>query len=193
MEEIWVDIEGYEGIYQVSNLGRVKSLERSVRNNINGGERIVKERILKLWSDKGGYLLITLCDKNRVKHKERVHRLVAKAFIPNPDNLPQVNHKDECKTNNCVYNLEWCTNEYNQFYGTKQERSKKNNNTNKQIVQLTLEGELVKIWDSIREANRNGFNRSCISECCNNKRQRTHKGYKWMYYEDYIKLNEKGE
>lgn len=191
MEEIWVDIKSYEGLYQVSNLGRVRSLERMVRN---GGDtvRVVKEKILKPWSDKNGYLHVTLCDKSTNKKKFKIHRLVATMFIPNPNNLPQVNHKDEDKQNNKFDNLEWCTNRYNQEYGTKWERQKENSHK-KEVVQLSKDNEIIKIWESIREANRNGYNRTCIYECCVGT-QKIHRGYKWMYYEDYIKLNEeKGE
>lgn len=99
MVEVWKDIEGYEGLYQVSNMGRVKSL--------------IKGIILKQWTDKDGYRQVGL-----LKKTFKVHRLVAKAFIENPDDLPLVNHKDENKANNNITNLEWCTNEYNLSYGT---------------------------------------------------------------------------
>ena len=96
MEEIWRDIDGYEGLYQVSNKGRVKSLKYG------------KERILRPGWKTGGYLFVILC-KNGNQSKQRIHRLVAQAFIPNPNNKPQVNHLDENKKNNCVDNLEWAT------------------------------------------------------------------------------------
>ena len=106
MEEIWKDIEGYEGLYMVSSLGRVKSLVGRYKN-----VTILKERYKK-----NGYGSITLY-KNKKPHTYLVHRLVAQAFIPNPNNLPQVNHKDENKQNNCVENLEWCDAKYNINYG----------------------------------------------------------------------------
>ena len=109
--EIWKDIKGYEGLYQVSNLGRVKS------------ER--KNRLLKPRLQKNGYLRVNLYDKNSKRSTKSVHRLVAKAFISNPNNLEFVNHKDENKTNNVVSNLEWCTAKYNSNYGTKLERQSK--------------------------------------------------------------------
>lgn len=112
-----------------------------------------------------------------------VHRLVAECFIPNPDNLPYINHKDENKTNNNVNNLEWCTPEYNVNYGTSITRrieKQKNNVRSKPVLQYTLEGELVKEWPSIKECGRNGFNTGNVCRCCKGK-TKTHKGYKWIY------------
>lgn len=109
MNEIWKDIEGYEGKYQISNKGRIKSLERLYKN------RKCEEKILSPYKAKG-YLKIALCSEGKRK-TELMHRLVAKAFIPNLDNLPQVNHKDENRLNNCVENLEWTTNYRNMNYG----------------------------------------------------------------------------
>lgn len=104
--EDWKDIKGYEGEYQISSCGRVRSLKTN--------------RVLKLYE--GDYSRVCLC-KNGVKKTWKVHRLVADAFIPNPDNLPEINHKDENKYNNCVENLEWCSKVYNNNYGTKTERT----------------------------------------------------------------------
>lgn len=105
--EFWKDIKGYEGLYQVSNYGRVKSL---------GNEASRKEKIRKVKYDRNGYPVIIL-HKNGEKKFFLTHRLVAEAFMPNPDNLPEINHKDECKTNNFVENLEWCNRYYNVTYG----------------------------------------------------------------------------
>ena len=110
--EIWKDIEGYEGLYQVSNLGRVKSLKVS---------KIKSERIRKSYQQSSGYISIVLCKNGKVTN-HKIHRLVANAFIDNPDNLPEVNHMDEDKTNNCVDNLEWCDSSYNKNYGTRTEK-----------------------------------------------------------------------
>ena len=106
MKEEWRDIIGYEGLYQVSNLGRVKSF--LYYNGTN-------ERIIKPIQLKNGYYNISL-SKNKINKKEYIHRLVAKAFIPNPNNYPIINHKDENPSNNCVNNLEWCTQKYNMNY-----------------------------------------------------------------------------
>ena len=108
MAEVWKDVVGYEGLYQVSNLGRLKSAPRP---RTKGG-------LLKPQYDRKGYLTFGLC-KNGKSKMAKIHRLVAEAFIPNPGKLPEVNHKDEQKDNNCVENLEWCTTQYNSNYGTR--------------------------------------------------------------------------
>ncbi len=126
IKEIWKDVIGYENLYQISSLGRVKSLG-------NGGSNNSKERIMKLKLGSRGYYEVSLCKEG--KHKSfTIHRLVAQAFLDNPNNYPCVNHKNEVKTDNRVDNLEWCTQAYNNIYGTKLERFKntaKINNINK--------------------------------------------------------------
>lgn len=120
--EIWKDVENFEGLYQISNLGRVKSVERVVHVEDPKKHRTYTkhfpECIKATTLDSKGYVMVTL-KKDGKTSRYRIHRLVAKAFIPNADNLPQVNHKDENKENNCVENLEWCTNDYNNNYGTR--------------------------------------------------------------------------
>ena len=116
MIEEWRTIVGYEGQYEVSSYGRVRSLDRYDRMN-----RFWKGRILNLHTGTGGYLFVGLSSNGNEKNY-LVHRMVAQAFIPNPDNLPQVNHKDEDKSNNRVDNLEWCTSFYNNEYGTRKKR-----------------------------------------------------------------------
>ena len=151
MEEIWKDIEGYEGLYQISTMGRVKSLRRNIilRQGItNGYERVV-------------------LSTNNIPKGYSIHRLVANAFIPNPDNLPQVNHKDENKANNRVDNLEWCTQKYNVNYGTinirKSQKQLNNKNKSKIVLQYSLDGTFIKEWKSTRDVQRNlGFNQSHI-------------------------------
>lgn len=172
-KEVWKDIIGYEGLYQVSNLGNVRSLNY---NGVKGNIRILTPLHVC------GYLYVHLSKDGFIK-TVRIHRLVAEAFIPNPDNLPCVNHKDECKTNNIWTNLEWCTIEYNTRYGTGIERRVKkqlNKHSAEPIKQMNLDGTLVTIWPSMRETSRNGFDMRAVYRCCNNKQQ-THLGYKWAY------------
>lgn len=118
MEE-WKDIKGYEGIYQVSSYGRIRSLDRIVERKT--GNYHIEGRILRQNDDTHGYLKVNLT-KHDKKKTFKVHRLVAQAFIENPNNYECVNHKDENKQNNNIKNLEWCTKEYNNNYGTIQKR-----------------------------------------------------------------------
>lgn len=120
LEEIWADVKGYEGLYQVSTLGQVRSLDRIYEYQSSAGRnytRLIKGRVLKQTCYLK-YMGVGLAVKGVIKNC-LVHRLVAEAFIPNPDNLPQVNHKDEDPSNNCVDNLEWCSASYNVNYGSR--------------------------------------------------------------------------
>lgn len=175
LKEIWKDIEGYEGAYQVSDQGNVKTLSRKVK--CGNGYVITKEKILSPGRDSSGYLVVRLSKNNKGK-TYKIHRLVAIAFIPNPLNLPQVNHKDENKINPKADNLEWCTNKYNCNYGTHNERMSKS--LSKKVYQYTLEGKFIRDWKSTLECNEGGFNHRHISECCLGKRK-THKKFKWSY------------
>lgn len=161
-KEEWKPIVGYEGLYMVSNMGRVKSLNY----NHTGTERVLKPAY-----NTYGYLFVTLC-KDGKKKNCLIHRLVAEAFLDNPHNYPEVNHKDENKENNAVSNLEYCTSLYNNEYSKA-----------KPVLQLTLDGQLVQEWPSTHEAARQGgFNRGNISNCCLGK-YKTHGGYVWKYKE----------
>lgn len=164
--EIWKNIEGYEGMYQVSNEGRVKSL------------KFGKEKIMKPNKDRNGYLNINL-RKDEKRRIFAIHRLVAQAFLPNPNNYEEVNHKDEDKTNNVVSgvntNLEWCNRQYNCNYGTRTER------ISKQVNQYTLDDKLIATYSSTHEVERQlGFANQNISACCNGKFNTAYK-YKWRY------------
>lgn len=156
-------IEGYEN-YEVRPNGEVVNTETG--------------RVLKPAKSTGGYLRVHLSKNN--KHKWfRVHRLVAQAFIPNPLNLPCVNHKDEDKTNNNMENLEWCTHEYNLNYGTRTERAAKTKS--KPVLQLMKDGSLVRVWPSIIEVERQlHYNHTDIISCCRGRRHSVY-GYKWCY------------
>ena len=176
-KEIWRDIRGYEGLYQVSNLGRVKSL----RSN----------NILKGGSYPNGYLFVGLCKHNKVKTCMR-HRLVAQAFIPNLLNKPEVDHINTDKNDNTVENLRWVThyeNDHNPLtvkhrmkahVGLK-ERVGKKHTQSKEVLQLALDGKVVRDWESIGEVERHlGFGHSNIISCLKG-RQKTSYGYKWEY------------
>jgi len=168
--EVWKDIEGFEGKYQVSNLGRVKSL------NYNHTK---KEKTIKGIVNSRGYVHIGLM-KDKKNKTFNVHVLVAKAFIPNPNNYPIINHKDEIKTNNKAENLEWCTQKYNVNYGTRIERIQKTRG--KKVYQYSLERIFIKKWDSIAECGRNGFDSTSVSERCRGlKKNNIFKGYIWSY------------
>lgn len=140
MQEIWKDVDGYAGLYQVSNLGRVKSFKQSWKYGKP------KEFILKPSLINSGYHVVTLYQKDK-KEKFQVHRLVASTFIPNPLNLPCVNHKDENKLNNCADNLEWCTYQYNNCYGTARLRAI--TTAGNPIMQKTLDGYLLATYQSV--------------------------------------------
>lgn len=146
--EVWRPVKGYEGYYEVSNLGRVRSLDRYVQYRF--GLRLIKGRILKqrLW---GNYKTVTFT-VDRVEDRRYIHRIVAESFIPNPQNLPFVNHKDEDKLNNASYNLEWCTHSYNMNYGTRTERYISTRSI--PIEQLTLKGKHVAYYKNAREVDR---------------------------------------
>lgn len=187
MEE-WRDIEGYEGLYQVSNEGRVRSLDIEIdAYNFNAKRNIKyikKGRILKQHSDKDGYMCVCLCRSPQDHKNQKVHRLVATAFIPNPQNLLEINHKDECKSNNVVENLEWCDKSHNMRWNDLCNRIgyKLRNHlaTSNKVYQYSMNGELVAVFDSTREAERQGYNHGCISNCVNG-RIKTYKGCLWRY------------
>ena len=164
MDEIWHDIECYKGLYQISNKGRVKSLKYG------------KERILIPGTNRLGYMYVCLYHDN-MKKTVKLHRLVANAFISNPYNLPEVNHKDENKKNNCVENLEWITHIDNCNYGTYNER------LSRKILQYSRSGEFIREWQGAREVERLlGINHQNISKCCKG-RYKSACGFIWRYKE----------
>lgn len=173
MEEIWLPIKGYEGRYEVSNIGNVNSL-----NYENKGYA----KLLKPGVTKKGYLYVYLT-KNGKEKKFFIHRIVAEAFIPNWFDYSQVNHIDEDKTNNHVDNLEWCSAKENSNHGTRNKRiSEKNTNgkKSKSVLQYTKTGEFVKEWPSASECGRNGFGRSFVCMCCRGDRKTAY-GFIWKY------------
>ena len=179
MMEIWKDIPGYEGLYQVSNMGQVRSLDVWIKsNNPKSSDTMFRKgRVLRQYARTGGYLNVCLSKDGKVKPM-RVHRLVAQAFIPNPNNYPEVNHIDHSRTNNCVDNLEWCTRQYNFDYsGVRYCRAFA-------VDQLTMDGEYITTYYSQREAARaiggHGIN---ISLCCRGLASHAY-GYKWRRSSD---------
>ena len=160
MEEIWKPVKDYENLYEVSNLGRVKSI---------GTYNTCKRGILNPMTNPDGYYHVVLYDNGRRKDVG-IHRLVAIAFIPNPNGYKYVNHKDENVKNNCVENLEWCTNSYNLLYSK-----------GKKVAQYSKEKELIEIFNGIAEASRKcNIPTSNISKCCKGKRQSAGK-FIWKY------------
>lgn len=143
---------------------------------------VSREKLIKPSISSKGYLQVNLY-KNKTSKFYSVHRFVANEFLPNPNNLPCVNHKDECRTNNVVTNLEWCTHKYNLEYNNGQKRRAESRS--KKVYQYTKEGELIAVWESTRECQRQGYNSGNISTCCRNCFNRpgnnVYKGYIWSY------------
>lgn len=167
---MWKDIANYEGLYKVNSIGEVYS----IRTN-----KFINPTI------RNNYLAVGLWKNGKVKMKS-IHRLVAETFIPNPNNLPQVNHIDENKLNNRVENLEWCTAKYNLNYGTHTKKVVEkltNGPLAKKVAQYDLDGNLIKVWDSIREIKRClGYDNGTISKFCRNKVNWKHcYGFIWKY------------
>ena len=175
----------YEKLYKVSNFGRIVNL-----NYRNTG----RAELMNPSEHTKGYLVVNL-SKNKERKTCYVHRLIAETFLENPENLPEVNHKDEDKTNNFVFlnedgtvdkeksNLEWKTPKENSNYGTRNERISKamtNGKQSKKVLQLSLSGDLIKEWESTAECGRNGFCQGSVCLCCRGK-QKTHKGFRFMY------------
>lgn len=185
MEEIWKNIKGFEGLYQISNYGRLKSLSRQVKNK--NGFRITKEKIIKPAIGSCGYYQYPLT-KNGTKKTILVHREVAKAFVDNPNNLYEINHKDENKLNNFFENLEWCNRRYNNTYKDRKEREietqRNTHPSRKKIEQIDKSGYVVANYQSIREAERmTGIIHNNICECLKGRRKSAG-GYYWKYISD---------
>ena len=174
MKEIWKDIKGYEGLYQVSNLGRVKRIGK-YKNQFNTEWESNKH--LKMNKDRDGYCLVHLSNDGIVKCK-KVHRLVAEIFIENPKNYEMINHKNEIKDDNRVENLEWCDVTYNNNYKSALTRKYK------KVEMLNQQGIVLKEYKSILQASvENNLDKSHIVKCCKGKIKTTG-GYKWRYKED---------
>ena len=174
MVEIWKPISGYEGIYEISNLGRVKRL-----TGRNGA--VLKEGHILKPNNSRGYLYVGLSTANSGKATTLVHRLVADAFVPNPNGYHEVNHKDENKMNNCADNLEWCSRAYNMAYGTA--RLRQGVSYGKPVSQSTIDGITIAVYCSAETAGKLiGVDPSSIHKCCKGKREQAG-GYVWNYTE----------
>lgn len=173
--EQWKPVKGYEGIYKVSNIGRVNSLKYG------------KEKILKPGKNGSGYLFVYLWKNGKYK-MFLVHRLVATAFLPNPEGFEQVNHKDENPSNNCIENLEWCTPKYNSNYGTRTERQAASKSKPVEASKFPDFREIELRFDSIIEAGRNWYSIGAVSKCCrgcySTHRRNFYKGLYWRYADE---------
>ena len=184
--EVWRDVVGYEGLYKVSNKGNIYSVER-----IDSRGRKCGGRTLRPSYDQMGYSKVVLYMNGIRKHK-RIHRLVAEAFLPNPNNYPEINHRDEVKANNHVENLEWCTREYNVNHGKRTE--KVSQKLSKKVKAVNVESGEVLIFSSVMEARNKGYSGSVSSACKGNYKSgttgkligdgRTYKGHRWYYIKE---------
>ena len=176
----------FTGLYKVSNDGLVKSVERTVilTGRKAGVRKHLKEQIRSQRKNHGGYMMVTLY-KDGAGYDFLVHRLVALAFIPNPDNLPLINHKNKDRSDNRVENLEWCTPEYNSNYADRNEclsRSLKSVLKRRKIAQIDDDGNIVKIWQSVKDAVEGGFSEDSLYYCLREKNAKCrHKGFRWRY------------
>lgn len=184
-EEIWKDIEGFEGLYQVSSFGKVKSIGRTIYKQDRWGrvqEYYLKEKILSYYINSSGYCVVNLYNGEKCVHK-LIHRLVAIAFISNPDNLPEVNHNDENKQNNFYENLSWCDRKFNNNYGKQSKRGRRiaSKHRMKRVEQLDINGTSINIYEGIRVAEEEtGIDNTAISRCCRGI-FKTAGGYVWRY------------
>ena len=174
----WRPVKGYEGLYEVSNKGEVRSLPRQVSMTMKGVQTTSFRpgKVLRPQKTPLNYQQVVLSKDNRQRHK-LVHRLVAEAFIPNPNNLPQINHLDECPGNNRVENLEWCTAKENGSYG------KRPSKYMRKVEQYSLQGEKIATYRSLAEAAAAvGCSYTHISHCCKEgTKEKTAKGFIWKY------------
>ena len=183
-KEVWKDITGYEGLYQVSNLSRVKSLDRYKKAK-SGKLYIRKGRVLKSIINGSKYYQVCLY-KNNTQKIILVHRLVAKAFIPNPDNKPQINHIDNNPSNNNISNLEWTTQSENIRHADKQGR-RDFSKFYKPVVGVSLFDGNVVYFKSMNSVSDAGYSAGCVCACIKKtKNFKTHKNRLWFYKEEYL-------
>lgn len=180
VNEIWRPVKGYENLYEISNLGRVKSLPR-LKTSGAAGRILTKERYLKPCINEKGYYLVVLSKPNEKKRSFNIHRLIMESFIPNPNNLPAINHINGIKTDNSLENLEWCTFGHNNRHAI---ATGLNTGRGTKIKQICIQtGEVIKIFKSAKDAEKEtGASRSVISCVANKKRSyKTAGGYRWEF------------
>lgn len=186
--EVWKDIKSYEGLYQISNYGRVKSLERlqKIKNRYGSAyTRPIKTKILSIYRNNRGYCMIQLYNESNYKHF-LIHRLVAIHFLENSNNYPEVDHDDENKNNNRVTNLVWCDRLYNNTRGVQNKEGRRNSSKfrMKSVNQYSLKGKLLNSFDGLRIAEEEtGINNRDICACCKGRVQ-TAGGYIWRYKDE---------
>jgi len=193
MVKIWKDIKGYEGYYQISNTGQVKSIFRKVPNKLNRVQ-VYKEKILKPTKTSNGYYMIDLYDNKNNRKKHSIHRLVCFAFVENTNNnYRYVNHKDGNKLNNNYLNLEWCTSSQNNKHaydiglkiGYFKGKMGEENPKSKRVTQLTLTGNMIRSYYSISEASREtGIASSNIGYVCRNVKYKSAGGFLWKFMDE---------
>ena len=180
MREIWKDIKGYRGFYQISNLGNVKSLERFITYSDFRGKVKRKERILKLRENPDGYYTVILC-KNKNRWQVAVHRLVAIHFLEKVKGKNEINHKNENSKDNWPGNLEWCDHIYNMNYGTARKRAGLKNR--KPVLQIDSKTrKVIKWWSGACCVKEIGLQPGNVIHCCRGD-YKTYKGYIWKYKE----------
>lgn len=192
MDEVWKDIDGFEGVYQISNLGRVKSLRRYRKSKL-GKNVLIEETILNGAVDAYGYKIIGL-SKNGKSHRKKIHRLIAEAFIPNSENKPQINHIDGDKLNNSIENLEWCTSSENNLHkarnlgvGKTRDRVK----SREPVLMLARNGYIYGRFDSISEASaKTGIcSNDILRVCKRNKYKKSAGTCIWRFEKEVITKN----
>lgn len=195
-QEVWKDIPGFEGFYQASTLGRVRSCDRDI-NYVNGHKVHYNSHVMATKPNHSGYMVVGL-NKNNRQHWYSVHQLIARTFIPNPNGYPQINHIDECRTNNAVINLEWCTAHYNNNYGQRNERLSKALKSNpsigawckKPVIATSVHsGESISFQSIVEAADYIGIHAPNISAVLSpNNIQKTAGGYTFKLIKegDYV-------
>lgn len=183
MKEIWKDINGYEGLYQVSNMGRVKSIGRYITFDngwSNEAKMYIHGGILEISKQSQGYSQVSLCKKGR-RITKRLNRLVAIAFLPNPYNKPQVNHIDGNKSNNCANNLEWVTDIENKKHAKEHGLLRP---YKRSVIKMDLAGNILEVYESGNDAAiKNNLSRAAICHACKGK-AKTSGGFRWRYKDE---------